>query len=199
MVGWFLIFFLSLFVAISVFLHDPTLKDYRSSLLSSLRESKLALYSYKIETPNIKESRVLGVNAVGDERIPLLRGYLQAKDSPLASKSAEMVATADRYQFDWRLLPAIAGKESSFGKKIPWDKEGQKPSYNAWGWGIYGDQVLSFSSWDEGIEKVGAGLRDGYFNRNLITIEDVMRYFTPRSNGSWARDVSFIMEQIERQ
>ena len=181
-------YFPSLFVAISVFLHDPTLKGNRSSL-----------YSHKTEASNIKENQVLGVNAVMDERVPLLKGYLQAKDSPLASKSAEMVATADKYQFDWRLLPAIAGKESSFGKKIPWDKEGQKPSYNAWGWGIYGDQVLSFSSWEKGIEKVGAGLRDGYFNKNLITIEEVMRYFTPRSNGSWARDVSFIMEQIERQ
>ena len=157
----------------------------------------LFLLSYKIETPNIKDGRVLGVNAVMDERVPLLRGYLQAKDSPLASKSAEMVATADKYQFDWRLLPAIAGKESSFGKKIPWDKEGQKPSYYAWGWCIYGDQVLSFSSWEEGIEKVGAGLRNGYFNKNLVTVEDVMRYYTPKSNGSWARDVSFIMEQID--
>lgn len=199
MAGWFLIFLISLFVAISVFLHDPTLKGYRSSLLSSLRESKLTLYSHKIVASNIKERQVLGVHAVMDERVPLLRGYLQAKGSPLASYSAEMVATADKYQFDWRLLPAIAGQESSFGKKIPWDKEGQIHSYNAWGWGIYGDQVLIFSSWEEGIEKVGAGLRDGYFNKNLTTIEEIMRYFTPRSDGSWAWGVSYIMEQIEKQ
>ncbi len=176
MAGWFLIFFSSFLLVTFVLRNDPTLKGFGLS----------------------KENQVLGVNIVMDERVPLLRGYLQAKDSPLASKAAEMVMTADKYQFDWRLLPAIAGKESSFGKKIPWDKEGQKPSNNAWGWGIYGDQVLSFSSWEEGIEKVGAGLRDGYFDRNLITIEDIMRYFTPRSDGSWARDVSFIMEQIQR-
>ena len=174
MAGWFLIFFTSFLLVISVLRNDPTLKGFGSP----------------------KTSQILGVNTIMDERIPLLRGYLQAKGSPLASNAAEMVMTADKYQFDWRLLPAIAGKESSFGKKIPWNKEGQKPSYNAWGWGIYGDQVLSFSSWEEGIEKVGAGLRDGYFNRNLITIEEVMRYYTPKSNGSWARDVSFIMEQI---
>lgn len=188
MAGWFLIFFASSILIISVLLNDPTLKGYGTSFTS-----------HKIETPNIKTSQVLGFHTVGDERIPLLRGYLQAKDSPLASYSAEMVVTADKYQFDWRLLPAIAGKESSFGKKIPWDKEGQRPSYNAWGWGIYGDQILSFSSWEEGIEKVGAGLRDGYFDKNLTTVEEIMRYFTPRSDGSWARDVSFIMEQIEKQ
>lgn len=188
MAGWFLIFFVSSLLIISVFSFDPSLKGYRSSL-----------HSHKIEILNIKEGQVLGIHAVMDERVPLLKGYLQAKDSPLASYSAEMVATADKYQFDWRLLPAIAGQESSFGKKIPWDKEEQKPSHNAWGWGIYGDQVLSFSSWEEGIEKVGAGLRDGYFDKNLTTIEEIMRYFTPRSNGSWARGVSSIMEQIAKQ
>lgn len=197
MAGWFLIFFASSLLIISVFSFDPSLKGYRSSL-----------HSHKIEIPtiskaflsfgNVKERQVLGIHAVMDERVPLLKGYLQAKDSPLASYSKEMVATADKYQFDWRLLPAIAGQESSFGKKIPWDKEGQKPSHNAWGWGIYGDQILFFSSWEEGIEKVGAGLRDGYFDKNLTTIEEIMRYFTPRSDGSWARGVSFIMEQIEK-
>lgn len=176
MAGWFLIFFTSFILVISVLRNDPTLRGFGSP----------------------KTSQILGVNTVMDERIPLLRGYLQAKGSPLAPKAAQMIVTADKYQFDWRLLPAIAGKESSFGKKIPWDKEGQKPSYNAWGWGIYGDQVLSFSSWDEAIEKVGAGLRDGYFDKNITTIEDIMRYFTPRSNGSWAADVSSIMEQIDK-
>lgn len=188
MAGWFLIFFASSILIISVLRSDPTLKGVG-----------IAFTSHKIETSIIKESQVLGVHTVGDERIPLLRGYLQAKDSPLASKAAEMVMTADKYQFDWRLLPAIAGKESSFGNKIPWDKEGQKPSNNAWGWGIYGDQVLSFSSWEEGIEIVGAGLRDGYFDKNLTTVEEIMHYFTPKSNGSWARDVSSIMEQINKQ
>ena len=175
MAGWFLVSFFTFFLVISVFLHDPVLKGYRSS--------------------NVKGNQVLG-ETVMNERVPLLRGYLQAKGSPLASYTAEMIATADKYQFDWRLLPAIAGKESSFGKKIPWDKERQKPSYNAWGWGIYGDQVLSFSSWEEGIEKVGAGLRDGYLNKNLVTLEEIMRYFTPRSNGSWARDVNHYMEEM---
>ncbi len=185
MAGWFLISLICSFLIISVFLRDPTLKGYG-----------LSSYFYKMMTSNTRESQILGVDTVMDERVPLLRGYLQAKDSPLASKAAEMIVTADKYQFDWRLLPAIAGKESSFGKKIPWDKEEQKSSYNAWGWGIYGDQVLSFSSWNEAIEKVEAGLRNGYFNKNLVTVEDLMRYFTPRSDGSWARDVKMIMEQI---
>ena len=72
MAGWFLIFFASSILIISVFLNDPTLKGYGTSFTS-----------HKIETPNIKTSQVLGVHTVGDERIPLLRGYLQAKDLSL--------------------------------------------------------------------------------------------------------------------
>lgn len=176
MAGWFLILVSLLFVS-SVFLYHPALPYNRASLSSNKTITSKT-------TP------------IWDERVPHLRGYLKAKGSPLASKAAEMVSTADKYHFDWRLLPAIAGKESSFGKKIPWDKEGQKPSYNAWGWGIYGDQILSFSSWDEGIEKVGAGLRNGYFDKSLVTLEKIMHYFTPRSNGSWALDVAYIMNEI---
>lgn len=184
--GWFLIF-VSLSLVTSVFFQDFPLKDIRVTSPPN-----------KIATNNkLKENNIVKERNVKDERVPHLRGYLKAKGSPLASKAAEMVTTADKYHFDWRLLPAIAGKESSFGKKIPWDKEGQKPSYNAWGWGIYGDQILSFSSWDEGIEKVGAGLHNGYFDKSLVTVEGIMHYFTPRSNGSWARDVSYFMEEIE--
>lgn len=182
--GWFLIL-VSLFLVTSIFLYNPALKDNRVSSSSN-----------GAITSEINENKVVKGRIILDERVPHLRGYLKAKGSPLASKAAEMIAAADKYHFDWRLFPAIAGKESSFGRKIPWDKEGQKPSYNAWGWGIYGDQILSFSSWDEGIEKVGAGLRNGYLNKNLVTPEDIMRYFTPRSKGDWARDVSYIMEEI---
>lgn len=174
MAGWFLIISLSFFIVFPVF-------------------------SWSNETvPRGKGSQTLGASTSLDERAPLLKGYLKAKGSPLAPYAEEMIVTSDKYQFDWRLLPAIAGKESSFGRKIPWDKQEQKQSYNAWGWGIYGNQVLSFSSWEEGIEKVGAGLRDGYFNKNLMTLEDIMRYFTPRSDGSWARDVSYFMEEMGR-
>ncbi len=175
MAGWFLIFLTSFLLVISVLRNDPTLKGFGSP----------------------KESQILGVNAVMDERIPLLRGYLQAKDSPLASYSAEMVTTADKYQFDWRLLPAIAGKESSFGKKIPWDKEGQKPSNNAWGWGIYGDTVTKFDNYDQAIETVSNGIKKEYLDKGLITASAIMQKYTPSSNGSWAHGVNFFLQALE--
>lgn len=77
-----------------------------------------------------------------------------------------------------------------------WDKEGQKPSYNAWGWGVYGDKAPMFSSWEEAIMTIAEGLRHEYYNKGYVTPEIIMKKFTPRSDGSWARDVKVIMEQI---
>lgn len=131
-----------------------------------------------------------------DERITILEQFLNKQDSPLASQSAAMIAIADTYKFDWRLLPAIAGKESSFSKKMPWDADNGQSSHNAWGWGVYGEQAPSFPTWEEAIGTVAKGLRHDYYNKGYITPEMIMKKFTPRSDGSWARDVKLIMGQI---
>ena len=133
---------------------------------------------------------------VSDRRIDRLEEFLTKNGSPLAPVASVFVVAADIYQFDWRLLPAIAGKESSYGKKVPWDNQNGRHSYNPFGWGIYGDQIVSFGSWEDGILKVAAGLRREYFDKELLTTELVMRKFTPSSDGSWARDVEIIMEKI---
>jgi len=141
-------------------------------------------------------NKVLAVQDRIDQRIVLLESFLKKQGSPLASQAAVLVEVADKYKFDWRLLPAIAGKESSFGKRIPWDKENGKSSHNAWGWGVYGQKTPSFSSWEEAIASVAAGLRHEYYNKGYITPELIMKKFTPRSDGSWAQGVRTIMEQI---
>ena len=134
--------------------------------------------------------------SVSDWRTKRLEEFLSQKQSPLAPFASVFVVAADIYQFDWRLLPAIAGKESSYGKSVPWDKVNDRHSFNPFGWGIYGDQIISFSSWEDGILKVAAGLRREYFDKELLTTGLLMRKFAPRSDGSWARDVKMIMEKI---
>lgn len=140
------------------------------------------------------KGEVLGY--VSDWRIKRLEEFLTKNNSPLAVVAPVFVVAADIYRFDWRLLPAITGKESSYGKKVPWDNQNGQHSYNPFGWGVYGDKIVSFGSWEDGILKVAAGLRREYFDKELLTTELVMRKFTPRSDGSWARDVETIMEKI---
>jgi hypothetical protein len=94
-----------------------------------------------------------------DSRVKILTSYLKQYDSPLVPYAADFVETADKYSLDWRLVAAISGVESTFGKQIP------NNSYNAWGWGVYGDNVINFKSWDDGIETVSQGLRERYMNQ----------------------------------
>src|SRR4030042_3530833 len=60
-----------------------------------------------------------------DSRTQILKDYFQQFNSPLAEYAEEFVGAADTYELDWRLLPAISGVESTYGKFIPHN------SYNA--------------------------------------------------------------------
>lgn len=84
-----------------------------------------------------------------DDRKMKLSAFLAGKNSPLFDYAGNFIAAADEFAIDWRLLPAIAGIESSFGQVIP------AGSYNAYGWG---NGRIYFSSWSESIEVVSRAL-----------------------------------------
>jgi hypothetical protein len=92
-------------------------------------------------------------------RVKIVKAYLEKYDSPLADNAKDFVYYADLYRLDWRLVLAISGVESTYGKEIP------ENSYNAWGWGVYGDNVIRFRTWKEGIQTVSEGLRNRYMNQ----------------------------------
>lgn len=125
-----------------------------------------------------------------DNRTQILRNFLIQYDSPLAAYAEDFVTNADKYSLDWRLVASIAGLESTFGKNIPYN------SYNGWGWGVYGDNVIRFSSWSEGIETISKGLRENYLKEK----PESDPYFigpTYAASPTWAQRVSFFMEKME--
>lgn len=124
-----------------------------------------------------------------DDRSIALRKYLTQRNSPLADYSDVFVANADKYNLDWRLVAAISGVESSFGEAIP------SNSYNGWGWGIYGDHVLRFNSWNEAIETISKGLRENYLRENVDSDPYTIGP-TYAASPTWAERVSFFMQQI---
>lgn len=125
-----------------------------------------------------------------DYRVKILHDYLAKENSPLATYAAEFVSTADKYNLDWRLVAAISGVESTFGKEIPAD------SYNAWGWGVYGDNVIRFSSWKDGIDTISQGLRDRYINqwggKDIYQIGSMYA-----ASPAWAGHVVYYMDNIQ--
>ena len=122
-----------------------------------------------------------------DSRAKQLEIFFQSYDSPLATYSAYFVKMADKYGIDWKLLPAIAGVESTFGKKIP------VGSYNAYGWN---GGNARFDSWEEGIEEVCRKLKEKYYERGLKTPYKIAPVYCPPSLV-WAGKVVSFMEKID--
>lgn len=128
-----------------------------------------------------------------DARAKIIEDFFLHYKSPLAGLGNTFIKISDQYTLDYRLLPAIAMQESNAGKKVI------KGSYNPFGYGIYGDMVLRFGSWEEAIERVGRALRKDYLDKGLVTPEQIMAKYTPPSlekDGAWAKGVSSFMEEL---
>ncbi len=127
-----------------------------------------------------------------DARVEIVKQYLDRYNSPLYTLAPVLVANADKYGLDYRLLTAIAQQESNLCKIIPDD------TFNCWGWGIHSAGTLGFNSYQEGIETVSKGLKENYIDRGLTTPELIMTKYTPSSpNGAWAKGVSIFMEEMQ--
>lgn len=125
--------------------------------------------------------------AANDERVRKLRAYFAKHNSPLEPYAYDFVYYADLYGLDWKLVPAITGVESTFGKRIP------KNSYNAYGWA---NGAYAFTSWEQSIEHVTRTLKTKYYDRGLTTVPKIARVYAPPSN-TWGNNVLFFMGKIE--
>ena len=122
-----------------------------------------------------------------DNRVEKLTLFLEKYDSPLVPYAETFVFMADKYQIDWKLLPAITGVESTFGKQIPFN------SYNAYGWN---NGNYRFQSWEDSIEIVSKALKEKYYNRGLDNPYKIGRVYAPPS-PFWGNRVNNFMKMIE--
>lgn len=161
--------------------------------LSHPRIIKPQIQSFKLYAALPKSGGLIS-DEIGrsDGRAKIIEDFFNNYQSPLSGYSKNFVEIADKYNLNWRLLPAIAMQESVGGKKVI------ESSYNPFGYGIYGKLVIRFNSWDEAIERVGKSLREDYLNKGLKTPYQIMTKYTPPSlskGGTWAKGVSsFIVE-----
>lgn len=124
-----------------------------------------------------------------DARAEILALYLAKKNSPLEHHAQDFIDAAKTYDLDWKLVAAISGVESFFGKFIP-------GGYNAWGWGVYGTQAIYFSSWKEGIFTVSKGLKENYINRGLTDPYLMNRIYA--SSPAWGAKVTYFIQDLEK-
>lgn len=127
---------------------------------------------------------------VMDSRAEILARYLSKFNSPMQYHAQDFIDASDTYGLDWKMLPAIAGTESTFGKRIP-------GGYNAYGWAIFNrDSRFGFKSWRDGMFVVAKGLREGYINKGLTDPYSMNKIYAASPN--WGKNVTFFMNDLEK-
>src|SRR5258708_2836582 len=172
-----------IFVCI-IFLSYLIYADKQTQL--SQNHSKVA-YAALPSTQNLLRDRI----QAKDARVEVLETFFNKYDSELAPFAQNVVTAADKYNLDYRLIPAIAMQESNLCKKAP------KDSHNCWGYAIYASNSKKFSNYSAAIDAVSKTLATDYKQVGLITPEEIMRKYTPSSNGSWATGVSHFMAELQ--
>lgn len=151
-------------------------------------------YSFYAALPQVLGSFTTAI-AKHDARSEILRQYLNKHNSPLESYSDFIVASSDAYNVDFRLITAISGCESTFGKNMP------EKSYNAFGYATYTGQSTGavFESWEHSIEVMAKYLSERYYSQGLTTPEEMGPIYAPPSiytGNSWAKCVGQFMDEL---
>src|SRR3989344_9592646 len=137
----------------------------------------------------------VGKNAhidIAKEHAEKIDAYYAKRGMPLEGYGEKMVAEAEKNNLDWRLVPAIAIKESTGGKFAC--------GYNPFGWGSC---KIKFESWDTAIETIAHNL--GGNNKNTshyyegTTTEEKLYHYNGSVIPSYTGEILEFMELIEKQ
>ncbi|MFZ3069377.1 MAG: hypothetical protein WA052_03665 [Microgenomates group bacterium] len=127
-----------------------------------------------------------------DARSEIIRQYLNKYGSPLEPYSDLIVQLSDQYDFDYRWLVAIAQQESGLCLHIP------ENSFNCWGWGIYGDKVTRFDNYEDALRRISPQFTKIFLKGDHSKDpSEVMKTYTPPSDGSWAAGVSTFFDDLD--
>ncbi len=111
-----------------------------------------------------------------DTRAAKIDAYFAQWDLPLSGHGAGMIAAADKYGIDWRLLPALAMLETTGGKNLC----GDGTNLNAFG---YGSCKIHFSTFEQSFEAVaktisGNGEKTSHLYKDK-SIEGILEVYNP--------------------
>ena len=125
------------------------------------------------------------------EKAGLIDAYFKEHDAPLEGYGMKFVVEAEKNDIDWRLLPAIAMRESTGGKQAC-----KRVPNSVFGWGSC---KISFESIDQSIEVVSKNLGGNNPNTDHHyegkTTEQILRKYNSYIKNYPAQVMS-IMEDI---
>lgn len=128
-----------------------------------------------------------------EENAAKIDAYFAKGKMPLEGYGMKMVIEAEKHDLDWRLIPAIAVRESTGGRYAC-----KSVSYSAFGWGSC---KISFKSYDHAIESLAEHLggnnpRTARYYDNK-TVKGILETYNPPSVvPTYANEVMAIMDKI---
>ena len=143
---------------------------------------------------------LLALNLVNDEKTQILQkqadaidAYFKGHNMPLEGTGMVMAKAADENGIDYRLLPAIAARESTGGRE-----KCKRVEHNFFGWGSC---KIGFKSDEEAIETVAKNLGGNNPNTDehyagKTTKEILQKYNPPSVVKNYAKQVMSIMDDI---
>ncbi len=140
-----------------------------------------------------KEEEAKLEEEVRAKKAEAIDAYFRKYDMPLVGTGLKMVEEAEKNGIDWRLLPAIAVRESTGGKHAC-----KGVTYSAFGWGSC---KINFDSNEEAIETVARNLGGNNPNTDhhyagKTTKEILQKYNPPSVVRNYANQVMNIMDAI---
>ena len=171
-------------LVVSLFLLHSYTEVREGTALLSMQARKMALYNgyqFYAALPQVLGSFSVAL-AKEDARGEMVRQFLHKYQSPLEEYADVMISEADKHAIDFRMIPAISGCESTFGRHMP------AGSYNAFGYAIYTGQVSGavFDNWEHA--------------KGLTTPHEIGPIYAPPSvatGDSWAICVSGFMDEMK--
>lgn len=121
-----------------------------------------------------------------DTRVEQVQKHFEARNMPLSAYAKQMVEVSDANGLDWRLLPAIAIRETSGGKHMC--------KNNPFGWGSC---KIGFKSVDESITVVGYKLANLPVYKDK-TVERKLYYYNGTVVKTYPSEVIAIMNSISK-
>lgn len=160
------------------------------ALVSFIGLNKTEARLVRINQPAIAEYEkptLVDIEIQEDSRFQKLSAFLEKKNSPLKEHADLLVQKADENELDWRLLAAISGIESNFGKVQLTN------SYNAWGWG---GGYIYFDSWEDAIVTISDSLGERWAKKGGRDYWQLSKSYCPPNWEKWSLAVGRFMGEI---
>ncbi len=136
---------------------------------------------------------------VPDYRAVLIDAYFSSKNLPVAGYGEVFVEAADKYDIDWRLLPALAMRESTGGKFACGGK--LSAEWNPWGWNSC--KGNGFKSMEDSIHTLAKHISGNhertthYYKKSQGNVKGILETYNPPSVvPTYAKEVMGIMKKI---